>query len=207
MQESDSGWVVQFPTTLPLQEYVEKSLAELRHRREELVAKEKELDPIMRNVYTQLSVQEQRVRAGQPIRIRLELVNDGPAQLLYDDAAARFWTPMTVSNARGETIQSTRGPSQIPMYTKLLKPGDEILVLDNWDLRTAYPITEPGRYTIQFSGSGVSISETDPAKKQLIARSVRGDVETIPGYGRRSSRPFPSNVVEIEVVATQPAGI
>lgn len=206
MKKTDTGWVVDFPTTAALKNYTEKQLAELRSAREKLVAKEKELEPILRGVHTRLTIQERRIQAGRPLPLRLELVNEGPAQLLYDDSAVRYWTPMTVRNARGETIPSSRGPSQIGMPCKLLKPGEAIL-LDNWDLTGCYRLKEPGRYTVQFSGNGLGISETDPNKTQLISRSPRGRIETLPGYGRRSSRLFPSNVVEIEVVATQPAGI
>jgi len=65
---------------------VKNRLAQLRRLRAEQVATEKELEPKLRGLHTRLTVRQTRVQVGSPIRFRLELVNDGLAKLLYDDA-------------------------------------------------------------------------------------------------------------------------
>lgn len=196
----ESRQLMDFPTT-PLRDHVAGRLAELRRARAEAIANETELESKLEGVHTRLVPLSGRFEAGGPMLFRLELVNGGPARLVYDGSTAGVHRSFIVETAQGDPAKYTGGPVQTATQHNIIEPGQTVVLLDKWDLARQYGLTEPGRYTVQFRG-GVWIAEADPHKTIQIARIGRapvGKIETRPAAGRRSLRLFPSNVVEIEV--------
>lgn len=202
-QKADSRWVVDFQTT-PLKAYIEKELAERRRVRAELTAKERALDPNLRGVHTRLTPLGMPFKVGEAMLFRLELVNDGPAELVYDDQQVGVNGSVSVKDKQGNPARYTGRPTQTWGTDKYIRAGQTVVLLDNWDLGSQYKLTKPGHYTVQFGG-GISVAEADPKKSIEVYRPGSKTVETRPAPGRGTHRSFPSNIVKIEVGATQPA--
>jgi len=199
VRKVDSHWVIDFPTT-PLRSHIEKRLTELRRLREKTVAIERELEPKLRGVHTRLTALAEHFEANGYMPFRLELVNEGPAQLIFDKSRVGVNDSMIVKDDRGNLVSSLGRRIQTGMSHHPIDPGQTIVLLDRWDLRNQYRLTKPGRYTVQFRG-GPMIAEADPHKTIQIHDLASNTPKTKPAAGKRSSRFFPSNIVEIEVVA------
>lgn len=199
----NSRWIIDFPTT-PFQKYVDQGLAERRRLRAERVANEKALDPILRGVRTRLTALDKQFKAGQSMPFRLELINDGFAQLLYEDDRVGLYCSMIAKDEQGKLLPCSLEPVQTFAGITPIQSAETVVLLDHWDLGIQYKLTKPGRYTVQFSGRGLHISEADPHKNVFVQRHPSGPPQTQPAIGRTASRLFPSNIVEIEVVSTQP---
>lgn len=202
VQQLNSKWVVDFTVT-PLQMYVDREVAREKRDQEKRVADEKALEPILRDVHTQLTPLRKQFKTSESMPLRLELINGGPGELIYDDVRVGLYCSRIVKDEQGKLLPCIIEPVQTGSAHKLLHPAQTDVLLDHWDLRAQYKLTKPGRYTVQFSGHGLHISEADPHKTVRMHRSPTV-IETVPDVGRRSSRLFPSNIVEIEVVSTQP---
>lgn len=200
VKKDDSRSVVDFPTT-PFNSQVETGLSELKRIQKEAIANEMELEPKLKGVHTRLTPLAERFQIGKPMLFRLELVNEGPAKLVYEHSGAGVNDSMMVTTKRGSQVPYTAGDVQTMMGHEVIDPGTTVILLDKWDLANHYRLTEPGRYTVQFRG-GIQIAEADPHKTILVDRGHR-KIETLPDVGKRSLRLFPSNTVEIEVVATR----
>ncbi len=195
------GWAVDFPTT-PLRTHIEKRLVDLKRVRDEAIATETELEPKLKDLHTRLTPLASTFQAGSPMLFRLELVNDGPAKLIYKPGAVGVNSSFIVMTSAGHPAKYTGPPTQTGLRHDIIEPGRTAVLLDNWDLANQYRLTEPGRYTVQFRG-GVGIAEPHPHKTELVHRSS-DRIESQPAEGKRSLRLFPSNAVEIEVTAPPP---
>lgn len=104
-----------------------------------------------------LTLLDVRSSIGRPVRVRVDLVNNGPTTMFYD--------------AQGVDYGSfeVKGPAEAPLiaehgqtfgFLKPLMPGQSVALLDQYDLATEYLIDAPGTWRVRFKSS-LNLSEKE----------------------------------------------
>ena len=192
--KTDAGWLVDFQTT-PLELRIERykqSALRSRRKAKEYQAKLKALEPKLKGVKTHLTPLNKEFLLGQPMLFRLELINEGEAELLYDHQQVAVNASMTITDEDGKPVPYVAGPTQTVGWHKPIKPGESVVLFDKFDISKQYDIRKPGRYKVQFSGKGLEIGETRSEEDH-----DKAPFDNFIGTQRR----FPSNIVEIEITS------
>jgi hypothetical protein len=183
IEKTAAGWVIGLPA-VSVDEWAAQDLARQKRQKEEADARWKALEPRLKGLRTQLTALEQEYRVGQPMRFRLELVNEGQHELSYDHQQVAVNSSMLITREDGGRVPYTAGPYQTGGGRKPINPGETIVLFSRLDIAGQYDMSKPGKYRVQFSGQGLEIGD---------AITPRDEPES------RARRLFPSNTVEIEV--------
>jgi hypothetical protein len=86
---------------------------------------------------------------GQPLKFRLEMKNFGKVARHYDPQNAAAFRVMSVKKADGEA-DPYAGPSyQTAGGPKPIKPGETVVLWDDYDVAEQFLLAEPGKYVVQ----------------------------------------------------------
>ena len=191
MYKTDTGWLVDFrtkPLKLSIERY-KQSVLRSRRIAKEYQARQKALEPKLKGIKTRLTPVSKEFVLGQPMLFRLELINGGEAELLYDDQQVDVNDSMIITDENENRIPYIAGPVQTGGYLRPIKPGESVILFDEFDMNKQYDIKKPGMFKVQFSGRGLHIGESRSEEDSLW------DYDNFIGTEKR----FPSNVVEIEI--------
>ena len=174
--------------TDPLDAWIErKTLGKLR-RAERYWTESKLLEQKLKDLTTRLTPAQKRFVLGNPMRFRLELVNDSTVELLYDDQQAHLNQSLTVVDNRGRVMPYILGPSNTGGNFKSIQPNSSVVIFDGLDVAKQYEISRQGRYAFQFNGSGLKVGG-------MMQEGYRDNFNNVIS----SPRIIPSNVVQIDV--------
>ncbi len=188
VNKTEAGWLIDFEP-IPLELWIEQETLRKKRQAEEQKARQKALEPKLEGIKTHLSTVTEKFILGQPLLFRLELINDGKAELGYDHQQVKVNKSMIITDENENRIPYIAGMFQTVGGYHPIMPGESVILFDNFDIATQYAITTPGKYKVQFSGKGIQIVERIEEHgdlghfKQIIQTSIR----------------IPSNVVEIEI--------
>ena len=182
--EAKDGWEVCFSTT-PFKTWLADEQEKIKLAEQEHLLKE--LTPRLKGVRTFLTPEQEVFKFGEPINFRLQLINDGNSVLSYDHQQVAVNNSMTITGPDGKQIEYIAGPIQTEGTFETIRPCETKTLFDRFDIAKQYDIKKPGKYHVQFNGSGlwVSVKTDDKAAEK----------ESFKGYPGR----FPSNSVEIEI--------
>jgi hypothetical protein len=192
------GYEVDYPP-VKLDEYVAQKKAALQESEARRKTIREALEPKARGVATRLTAIGKRFTIGAPMLFRLELTNAGPTLVHYMDYGARY-SSLHVTNEQKEFSLHGGVVGQIGVMKGKLEPHTSTALAEKFDLNQHRSIKKPGRYTVQFGGREVAIGEPQPHDDFEFGRF--GEHSPIGGaFGYLTlTNPFPSNVVEIEVL-------
>jgi hypothetical protein len=131
---------------------------------------------------TRLTAEQAQVKAGEPVRLKLELRNVGAEVRRVDAQQVAVNDPLIVRGPKGEEIPFVAGQVSTLGETRSIKPGETVVLFDGLDAAGQYPLTAPGVHTFQFRG------------RKAIAFLGEGET-SIP----------PSNTIRVELTGEPPA--
>jgi hypothetical protein len=149
---------------------------------------------------TKLTVLDAEVVLGKTLRIRLELTNESSATMAYDDQGIGRGT-IEIKDASGAEVPYIDISRQTFGHTKILKPGETAVLMEDDDLAPYYQLTKPGRHSLRYAGGGLQIIDVrdvpalDPTKETGDADRWSRDMDKM----MRSPILVPSNVVTVEI--------
>lgn len=155
--------------------------------------------PRFPGVRTRLVLLDPAPAVGTPLRIRLDLINDGDTSVLYDAQQCDSNGSIGILGPDGRPVPFVDGPrSTFGSFTELA-PRSSVTLIDKRDLTRQYLISKPGRYTIRFSGY---IQVVDAGRHAELEKHVAAskdldyfkELEALQG-----SVDQPSNEVAVEV--------
>ena len=183
------SWRVDFDP-VQLDGWLESKRAQARDLAREQARIEEDLTHDLQGLELVLSPSKVVFEVGEPILLSLTLTNSGASSVYIDDQQAAVNGSLTVIGPTGEEILYRGGPVQTAGSRIELPPGATRSVFVGLDVSKQYEIGATGAYRLQFSGRGLDI----------FARSQDQGEEDLEEY----PRPFPSNVVRIEVLEPAP---
>jgi hypothetical protein len=196
MALSENGeWVVDYPPVL-LTEYVVQRKAMLKARGESIAAKDLSVESKMPFISTRLIPLTNRFVIGQPMRFRVELTNAGPTDVYYQEGGLNYYG-LVVRDERDTILTNTAGPAQIGVGTEKLPAHSAVVLAEALDIRQNHPITEPGKYSVQFDGSTLQVGERVRMEPYWDRFGRPFGIGSIDFFGVTNK--FPSNVVKIDV--------
>jgi hypothetical protein len=150
------------------------------------------LEPKLRGIKTHLTPLGEKLVVGSPMHFRLEVMNLGDDPVNYVDSGSQF-RPLMVWDRNRRPVPFEETPSGIPQRQGKLSPRSSVVLGESVDLARHYKIERPGKYYVQFDGStldiGTPIDEHDVGSSRSATFIAATDK-------------FPSNIVEIEVIAS-----
>jgi hypothetical protein len=185
VEKTAQGWQIGFRTT-PLDQWIQQEVARQHARDDEYRDAQIRLLRDIKGISTRLTALGSRFRIGEPIRLRLELVNQSRLELAYDDQQVGVNDSLRVTDRQGREIHAAQTTQTCGGWVKL-RPGENAVLFDRLDIAKQYAIRQPGHYGVQFRGHGLSVGVEDPDLKHQGSKIV--------GIPCR----WPSNVVTIEV--------
>lgn len=126
-----------------------------------------------------LTLQDARPALGQPVRLRLELINEGRERIIYQAAHLPFSDVLEVWRPDGRPAPHVYGSHQTGDQDLPLDPGRTAVLLDGFDLAEHYHLPESGRYRVRFRGDTLELANRVPAPTSNV-------LEIELGPGRRS---------------------
>jgi hypothetical protein len=87
---------------------------------------------------------------GKPMLFRVEMKNISNETLGYWHTSVMVNNPMAIEDPNNTIIPYIEGDYQTNAAPEFVEPNETIVLADNYDLRSQYHITTPGRYTVQF---------------------------------------------------------
>lgn len=101
---------------------------------------------------TRLTAEKDQVKAGEPIRLKLELRNVGTENRSYDSQQVAVNDPLLVRGPKGDDIPFVAGLVSTLGGGHSIKPGETVVLFDGLDATGQYLLTVPGVHTFQFRG-------------------------------------------------------
>jgi hypothetical protein len=190
----EGEWVVNFDP-IPLRKYIaRKALVQqerLELQRARFKAGFKAIKPSLERLKAKLVPLNEKYVVGKPVRFRLELANEGPVDLSYDDQQVTVNDPLIVTDAKGEKVKYIGGSVQAEGGNMPLRAGQTVVLFDKFDITRQYEINKPGVYRVQYKGAGLEIGDLPkiPPRNEAVIPTVEPDVAPY----------VASNVVEFRV--------
>jgi len=100
---------------------------------------------------------------GSPLRVRLDLVNDSDATVLYDDQRCTEGT-FEIVGADGRPVPFVDGPRSTGGSYKELGPRSSVTLIAETDLSEHHLLSKPGRYTIRCYGEIMLLDAAEVAR-------------------------------------------
>jgi hypothetical protein len=189
-----TSWLIRFEPK-PLNEFIDQELRQKLQREAVMQKAIARLVPKLDGLHTRLTARRDTVKAGEPILLTLELVNDGRYELQYDDQQAAVNDSLEMLDSAANHVPYVAQFVQTGGAHRPIKPGEAVVLFENLDLAGQYDVRKPGRYIVWYSGRGLSVGH----KEDLPGIPVQ-DVPPPSGFGVVcTSRLFPSNTVTITV--------
>ncbi|MHC4645052.1 MAG: M56 family metallopeptidase, partial [Planctomycetota bacterium] len=177
LRREDSNWVVGFPTK-PLDIWIKHEDLKRRHANEELKF---DRERIRKGFRVSLIPLNKDYVIGKPMLFRLEMKNVSSETLgPVNTTSVMVNDPMIVKDPNGNKIPYVDTDYQTAAASEFVEPGEKVVLADNYDVRSQYHITTPGKYTFRFRGFGPNPSdsvEIDIKPGQLSA--LEGIVESL----------------------------
>ena len=147
--KEDSSWAVEFPTK-PLDIWLKHEVLKSKWANGELkFDKEK----IRKGFEVSLVPLSEDYVIGKPMLFRLEMKNVSTETLgPVDTTSVMVNDPMIVIHPNGDKALYVDSDYQTVTGHEFVEPGETIVIADNYDARSQYHITTPGKYTFQFRG-------------------------------------------------------
>jgi hypothetical protein len=185
-QGRGGAWTIDFATT-PLKRWIEQEAARRRRELEDHKVRLEAAQARLAGVSTHLTAVSENFVIGKPMLFKLTLTNGATAAVYYDDQQAAVNESMTITDTDGQ-LQ----PYVAPLYQtsggpETLAPGASAVIFEGLDISRQYEIVKPGRYSVRFSGKGLSVSPETGGKEKHHPLGV--------------GLLFPSDTVEIDVKA------
>ena len=146
---------------------------------------------------------------GRPMRFRLEMTNRTSVKLLYDHQQVAVNHSLVITGPDGKRAPYVRGTCQTSIRGwPAIAPGQTVVLFDKLDAAEQYFIDTPGRYAVQFAGRGLNAGEPPEDVTYSRGRADFPDLDAWRAFStqiRLDEATHPSNVLEIDVLATEPA--
>jgi beta-lactamase regulating signal transducer with metallopeptidase domain len=111
---------------------------------------------------TRLTVPDDaRFSAGGPIPMRIELRNVGDRPVRYYDARGYWGGAIKVSDPNGKDLPFLAGPVSTFSRGPVIKPHEQVVLDQEFDLAGYYYLRKPGTYTVRYEG-GDRYGDNDP---------------------------------------------
>ena len=189
-------WVVDYPPVL-LTEYVVQRKALIQARDDRKAALNLSVGSKTAFVSTRLIPLTNRFALGQPMRFRVELTNAGPTDVYYRETGLNYYG-LDVRDERDTVLTNTASSVQMREGDEKQLPAHSAVVLaEALDITWTHPITEPGKYSVQFDGSTLRIGDRVPIELDTDRFDRPLGIERIDFWSVTNK--FPSNVVKIDV--------
>lgn len=147
--KSDSGWVIGFET-ISLTRHIEKE--RLRRLQEKERARER-LEELQRGFEVRLVPLSKEFVVGEPMLFRVEMTNISESPITYmATKSVMVNDPMSIKGPDGNLIPYVDTSYQTLGGDEMIKPGQTVILADNYDVTSQYCIIEPAQYTFQFKG-------------------------------------------------------
>jgi hypothetical protein len=191
-------WVMDYPP-VRLAEYVVQRKALIQAHDDKVAALRLALEAKMPFVSTRLVPLTNKFALGQPMCFRVDLTNAGPADVCYMDGGLNHYG-LVVRDERGQgtVLTNTAAPAQIGVQTKELPARSAVVLAEVLDITQNHRITGPGKYSVQFDGSTLSVGERVPMELEMDDFGRKLGIGSFAGLFPATNK-FPSNVVTIDV--------
>lgn len=192
---SGGKWEVDYPP-VQMTEYVLQRKALLQARDDKIAALRQSLASKVPFISTHLVPLTNRFVNGQSMCFRVELTNAGPTDIHYIDGALNHYGLVVRDERSGTVLTNTAGPAQIGVQTMKLPAHSVAVLAETLDITKNHSITKPGKYSVQFDGSTLSVGERMPREDMdRFGRTLAiASFDLFPATNK-----FPSNVVKIDV--------
>ncbi|MHC4657984.1 MAG: hypothetical protein ACYS83_02250 [Planctomycetota bacterium] len=193
VDKGDTGWIIDFGAKSIRDRLERRKKDRLRtaEYEKERQARRKAFEWKLKAVKarTRLTPLTKEFVLGERMLFRLELLNEGEVEFLYDHQQVAVNSSMTITDEKGERVPYTFGPEQTTGGYKPIKPGKSAVLFDNLDIARQYDVSKAGKYKVQFNSKGL----------YTAIGTGKGPFDNTIGI----QRTFPSNIVEIEVRALE----
>src|SRR5688572_559910 len=105
---------------------------------------------------------------GQPVRLRLELTNDGKERVTFLDANLGARDVLDVWGPDGRPAPHVYGSVQTGEQEVQLDPGRTAVLFDGFDLAQHYHLPRSGRYRVQFTGRSLELANGVPVPTSSV---------------------------------------
>jgi hypothetical protein len=157
-----------------------------QRRREQALRRERlaELTPKLAGVRVLLKAAGESFRAHERIPLRLELINGGESPLYYRFAMNAG--SLTVLDGQDRIVSCTGLVPVLDSEPARIEFDQTVILLDDYDLARVCAIDRPGRYRVEFNGSGLAVGDrfgddpnADPtyAEVEFISDAVEINVD------------------------------
>ena len=106
---------------------------------------------------------------GKPMLFRVEMKNMSNETLGYWQTSFMVNDPMAIKDPNDTIIPYIEGSYQTSAAPEFVEPSETVVLADNYDLRSQYHITTPGRYTVQFRKSPLAT----PSPSNIVEFDVK----------------------------------
>jgi hypothetical protein len=193
-------WVVDYPPVL-LTEYVVQRKALLQARDDKVAALKLALESKVPFISTRLVSLTNKFALGQPMSFRVELTNAGPTDVYYlEGGLNHYGLVVRDEHGQGTALTNTASPVQIGVGKKKLPAHSAVVLAEALDITQNHPITDPGKYSVQFDDSNFSILQVgDVVPIELDTDRFGRTLGIAWSDFFAATNKFPSNVVKIDV--------
>ncbi|MFH0732344.1 MAG: BsuPI-related putative proteinase inhibitor [Candidatus Omnitrophota bacterium] len=128
--------------------------------------------PLQRGLMTRLIPLEQEHVLGQPIRFRLEMINETNSSKNYDSQQVKVNNSMLIKDHNDKVIPYSAEQYMTTGSPRRIQPGETVILFDNFDITSQYQIDKPGEYTIQFRGQGQAFGDVPIPPSNVISIEI-----------------------------------
>lgn len=149
IRKNSQEWLIDFDT-IPLEKWIEKETLRITN---EAVESHKRLEVMRKGFEIKLTALDKEFIIGQPMLFRVEMHNISKSPIKWmHTSSAMVNDSMFIKDPDGNIIPYVDTSYQTEAQDKEIKPGEKVILADQYDVTTQYCITTPGRYTFQFNG-------------------------------------------------------
>ncbi|MEW6026683.1 MAG: hypothetical protein AB1599_05265 [Planctomycetota bacterium] len=133
----------------------------------------------LNGIRTRLIPSKKAFTLGEPITFNLEMTNVGRSALKYDPQGMKVNDKMLIKDFNGHIIKyiDTDYQTMSPFRLPVIKPGESVYLLYNFDIMVSYHICKPGKYTVQFKGKDRAFGEMEfPASGTAQIEVIDGEL-------------------------------
>jgi hypothetical protein len=185
--KSDSGWVIDFET-ISLKQHIEKE--RIRRMQEKQRALERR-ENLKNSLGIRLVALSEEFVVGKPMLFRVEMTNVSKSQIEYmGTSSVMVNDPMIIKGPDGNLISYVDTSYQTWALDVVIKPGQTVILAENYDVTSQYSIVKPGRYAFQ----------SNALQEYGIALSNIVEIDVKPG------EPFSEDIIFEKLLSVLPKG-
>jgi len=160
--KEDSNWVVDLPTK-PLDVWLKHENLKMKWMNERYRFDE---EKTQKGFDVRLVSLSEDFVVGKPMLFRVEMKNISNETLGYMHTSF-INDPMLIKDSNGVIVHYIDTSYQTAEAPEFVEPAETIILADNYDARSQYHITRPGKYTFQFKG----LANTKPSN--IIEKDIQ----------------------------------